>query len=87
MNELNEIKICTEYSDIVINLNNVATLEFIRNDNFFVIKYSFGKLETFALSSGDEYDDESLYNLYDYVVDKAEFKRVISRLFDINLHL
>lgn len=87
MNEVNEIKICTQYSDIVINLNNVVTLEFLRNDNFFVVKYSFGKLETFALSSGIEVEDDSLYNLYDYVVDKAEFKRVISRLFDINLHL
>jgi hypothetical protein len=87
MNEVNEIKICTQFSDIVINLNNVVTLQFLRNDNFFVISYLSSKLETFALSSGNETDDGSLYDLYDYLVDKAEFKRVISRLFDINLHL
>jgi hypothetical protein len=82
---MNEIKICTEYSNIVINLNNVTSREFLRNDNFFTITYLSGNLDTFVFSSGDEVCD--LYDAYDYVLDKAEFKRVIAALFDINLHL
>jgi hypothetical protein len=86
MNEVNEIKICTDYSDIVINLNNVESREFIRNDDSFVINYLSGKSETFTFLRGNERDG-SLYDSYENLLEKAEYKRVVAVLFDINLHL
>ena len=70
---------------ITLNLDNIELLELNDQYHNIIVCMVSGKMFSIVLDGFSVIYRCSAQ--MDYVVDKAEFKRIVSNLFDINLHL